>query len=70
MMSIYCCERSDCPDVHCPGRVGKVGRRYPAAEPLPPSVFPSILKRAARVALLGVIGLLLYGGLLLALVVH
>ena len=50
--------------------MGKVGQRYMAAEPLPPSVFPALMRRAARAALLGTIGLLFYSGLLLALVVQ
>lgn len=50
--------------------MGKVGQRYKAAEPLPPSVFPAIMHRAARVALLGTLGLLLYSALLLAFVVQ
>lgn len=53
----------------CPARVAPVGQRYPAAAPLPPSKAPALLKRATWVALSGVLGLLFYGWLLLALVV-
>lgn len=62
-----CCDYNCNQGRNCPARatVAKVGQRYMAAEPLTPSVFPAILKRAARVALLGTLELLLYSGLLL-----
>lgn len=63
-----CNQGRDCPARTTP--VAKVGRRYQAAEALPPSVFPELMRRAARAALLGTIGLLLYAGVLFALVVN
>ena len=54
---------------NCPARVARIGARYPAAEPLSSNVFPSLMKRAARAMLLGIVGLLLYGALLAAFVV-
>lgn len=65
-----CCDYNCVQGRNCPARVARVGARYPAAELLPDSAFPSLLKRAARAMLLGVIGLLLYGGLLAALVIN
>jgi len=56
-MNIYCCGRADCPDVHCPGRTAKVGKRYPAAEPLPPSAWRLVLSRVSEVVLLIIVAL-------------
>lgn len=46
-------------------RPARIKARYPAAEPLPPSNAPKLLKRAAWVMLL-----LIYSGLLATLVVN
>jgi hypothetical protein len=66
---LNCCDYNCEQGRNCPARVARVGARYPAFEPLPPSPAPALLKRAARVMLLGVIGLLLYGALLAAFVI-
>ncbi len=68
-----CCDYKCNQGRNCPVRatpVARVGQRYMTAEPLPPSVFPALMKRAARAMLLGVVGLLLYSGLLAALVIN
>ena len=64
-----CCDYNCNQGRGCPVRVARVGSRYLAAEPLPPSVLPALLKRAARAMLLGVVGLLLYGALLAAFII-
>lgn len=64
-----CCDYQCDQGRNCPARVARIGARYPAAEPLLSNVFPSLMKRAARAMLLGIVGLLLYGALLAAFVV-
>ena len=64
-----CCDYQCDQGRNCPARVARIGARYPAAEPLSSNVFPSLMKRAARAMLLGIVGLLLYGALLAAFVV-
>ena len=65
-----CCDYDCVQGRNCPARVTRVGRRYMAAEPLPPSPLPALMKQAAKAVLLGFFGLLLYGALLAALVVN
>jgi hypothetical protein len=59
-----CCDYNCTQGRNCPARVARVGARYPAAAPLPPSSLPRLLKKAAWAMLL-----LIYTGLLAALVV-
>lgn len=68
---VNCCdEYGDCRQGRdCPVRVARVGARYQTAEQLPPSEVPALVKRAAKIVLLGIVGLLLYSSLLLAFVV-
>lgn len=66
---VNCCDYNCNQGRDCPARVCRIGARYWAAEPLPPSIFPALMKRAARAVLLGILGLLLYGGLLAAFVI-
>lgn len=71
-MGISCHAQPDCQDMYCPGRpktVARVGLRYPAAAPLPPTEPPRLLKRAAWAMLSGIGGLICYGLLVLAFVV-
>jgi cytochrome b561 len=59
-----CCDYNCTQGRNCPARVARVGARYSAAAPLPPSSLPRLLKKAAWAMLL-----LIYTGLLAALVV-
>lgn len=58
-----CCDYDCNQGRNCPARVARIGQRYPAAAPLPPSTHTGLLRRAARFALLGTLGLLFYSGL-------
>lgn len=60
-----CCDYNCNQGRNCPARVARVGARYPAAEPLPPSGSPRLLKRGAWAMLL-----LICSGLLTTLVVQ
>lgn len=53
----------------CPIRVAKVGRRMPAADILPPSIWRYQLKRLAYWVLMGILGML-WMAFLVACAVH
>lgn len=65
-----CCDYNCTQGRDCPARVASVGQRYPAAERLPDSKAPRLIKRAAWFMLSGIFSLLFYGYLLVALVVN
>lgn len=42
----------------CPARVARVGRKMPAADPLPPSIWRDQLKRLGYWMLMAIVGML------------
>jgi len=59
MMSIYCCQQSNCPDLDCPGRppskVAKIKIRMYAADPLPPTKHGRYLRPLAKAMLFAIV---------------
>ena len=67
-----CCdEYGDCRQGRdCPVRVAKVGQRYPKYPYHPKTLWREYLRATARFVLLGLLGWLLFGLILAALVIH
>lgn len=49
-----CCSHNCNEGRNCPARVAKIGRKYYAKEPYPPSPAPRCIKRAAKWVLIGI----------------
>ena len=66
----YCCDGECNQGRNCPATVAKVGQRYPKyPQPYPQSLWRRHLKALARFFLLGLLGWLLFGLILAALVI-
>lgn len=59
-----CCQKPDCEDFYCPGRVAKIGQRYPKHPECVKSNWRETLKSFTEFLLLGVAGLTLLVSLL------
>lgn len=65
----YCCDGECNQGRNCPAIVAKVGQRYPKYPSHPKSVWREYLRATARFFLLGLLGWLLFGLILAALVI-
>ena len=64
---MYCCEKSHCQDIYCPGRpaaVARIGRKDYTREELPPTVWRQQIKGLAYWVGLALLGWLIWGPLI------
>lgn len=64
---MFCCEKPDCQDIHCPGRPAKVAnvKHRVHLDPIYPSIWREQLRALARWVLLGLLAWLVFGALTL-----